>query len=465
MLQENNATMSTTIQTINPVNNAILKTYNLLEPSDFGAVLEASRKGYEVWRTMPLQERCNYILRIADEIDRNIHKYAMIATQEMGKPVQQSIAELKKSAMSLRYYAENAVAFLHPDQIPSENKNSFVSYQPLGTVMAIMPWNFPYWQVFRVMAPVLLGGNAMLLKHASNVTGCSLAIQEIVEHAGLPSGVFQSLVVRASQTEQLIAHPYVQAVTFTGSTEVGKQIAATAGRYLKKQVLELGGSDAYIVCEDADLHLAAAALAKSRMNNAGQSCIAAKRFIVMDSVVKPFLELLRAAMEAYEMGNPEDDACNLGAMARPDLRDELHRQVQASVAKGAKIAMGGYIPEHEGAYYPPTILTQVTKGMPAYHEEFFGPVAIVITAATVAEAISIANDTAYGLGGGIFSSNEAKAMELAEQCIEAGTVNINSCVVSNPKLPFGGIKESGYGRELSRNGLMEFVNIKTVVTN
>lgn len=452
-----------TVSSVNPANGKEIAAYTLLDKSRFDTVLEKSRHGFGTWKDLTVEERAALLLKVAVIIETGIQEYAAIATAEMGKPIAQAVAELDKSVVALRYYAANAAAFLEPRAIPTVNRKSYVTYRPLGTVLAVMPWNFPYWQVFRVMGPVLLAGNAMLLKHASNVTGCALAIEAILQEAGLPDGVFRTLVIDAEDTEYFIAHPVVQAVTFTGSTATGKKIAAMAGRYIKKQVLELGGSDAYIICEDADVQLAARSLAQSRMNNAGQSCIAAKRFIVHQAVKEAFLSSLGQEMQQYTIGDPEASGCKLGPMARPDLRDALHLQVQKSVSMGARLVMGGYIPGNEGAYYPPTILADVRKGMPAYEEEFFGPVAIVITAATEEEAIQIANDTVFGLGGGIFSADEDKAFRMAELLIDAGTVNVNSCVVSEPSLPFGGIKESGYGRELSRNGLMEFVNVKTIV--
>ncbi len=455
--------MTTSVSSVNPANGKAIATYNVLEASGFDAVLRNSSEGLERWKSLTVGERAAFMLRIADVIEADLHRYAAIATAEMGKPISQGVAELEKSAVSLRYYGAHAEAFLQPEVISTANRKSYVVYRPLGTVLAVMPWNFPYWQVFRVMAPVLLSGNVMLLKHASNVSGCALAIGSILKDAGLPEGVFQALIIQAEDTEYFISHPAVQAVTFTGSTATGKKIAATAGRYIKKQVLELGGSDAYIVCEDADLRLSARALAQSRMNNAGQSCIAAKRFIVHKAVEEEFIALLSEEMQQYEMGDPSAPSCKLGPMAREDLRNELHRQVRESVALGARMVMGGYIPDREGAYYPPTILAGVAKGMPAYSEEFFGPVAIVITVASEEEAVRVANDTVFGLGGGIFSRDEERALRIAELLVDAGTVNVNSCVVSEPALPFGGIKESGYGRELSRNGLMEFVNIKTIV--
>lgn len=455
--------MTTSVTSVNPADGKAIASYTVLEASGFDKVLQSSSEGFERWKRLSVRERADFILRIAAVIESGLHRYAAIATAEMGKPISQSVAELEKSAVSLRYYAAHAEAFLQPEMIPTSNRKSYVAYRPLGTVLAVMPWNFPYWQVFRVMGPVLLAGNAMLLKHASNVSGCALAIESILKDAGLPEGVFRALIIRAEDTEYFIAHPAVQAVTFTGSTATGKKIAATAGRYIKKQVLELGGSDAYIVCEDADLRLAARALAQSRMNNAGQSCIAAKRFIVHKAVEEEFIALLSEEMRQYEMGDPAAPSCKLGPMAREDLRNDLHRQVEESVALGARMVMGGYIPDREGAYYPPTILAGVAKGMPAYSEECFGPVAIVITVASEEEAVRVANDTAFGLGGGIFSRDEERAFRIAELLVDAGTVNVNSCVVSEPALPFGGIKESGYGRELSRNGLIEFVNVKTIV--
>ncbi len=388
-----------------------------------------------------------------------------MATDEMGKPISQSVAELEKCAFTLNYYAENGEALLKEEKIKSDAKEGFVTFEPIGTVLAIMPWNFPYWQVYRALGPILISGNTMLLKHASNVTGCGQAIQKSIDECGFPKGIFELLQIKSDAVEAVIADPRVHAITFTGSTFAGKKVAATAGAHLKKQVLELGGSDAYIILEDADLKAAAEICATSRLNNTGQSCIAAKRMIVVESVAAPFERLLMDAFEQRPFGNPSDADTKVGTMARLDLRTELHQQVEKSVDKGAQVLCGGYIPGGDAAFYPPTILTKVSKGMPAYEEELFGPVASIIIVKDEAEAIAVANDSEFGLGGAVFTKDLKKGKLLASKYIDAGSVFVNGMVSSNAKFPFGGIKQSGYGRELSGYGIKEFVNIKTVVVN
>ena len=380
----------------------------------------------------------------------------------MGKPINQSRAEVEKCAMSLEYYATHGGKMLQDELVTTDAQKSFVSFQPLGVVLAVMPWNFPYWQVFRAMGPILMAGNTMLLKHASNVSGCALAIEDILNEAGAPRNLFQTLLLPASEVSELIAHPSIAAVTFTGSTTAGKQVASVAASHIKKQVLELGGSDAYILLIDADLDLAVRTCVNGRLVNSGQSCVAAKRFIVVKELKSAFEQGMLAAFEATSFGDPLDEKNKIGPMARKDLRDELHQQVLESIAKGAVLLCGGYIPDGEGAYYPPTILTNVKKGMPAYDDELFGPVAAIIEAHDEADAIHKANDTIYGLGSGIFSQDIQRAEEIATKELQAGSCFVNAFVHSDPRLPFGGIKQSGYGRELSGYGIREFVNIKTV---
>jgi len=453
-----------TITTINPATNQTISTYSQLDHTAIDQAINEAQDGHIIWVQTSLQERIALLKQLAKIIQEKASIYAPIASVEMGKPVSQSIAELEKCARAINYYADNATQLMQPQHVATEFGKSYVSYQPLGVVLAIMPWNFPFWQVFRAIGPILISGNSMLLKHASNVSGCALAIQEMMDLAGFPKGIFQSLIIGSNQVERIIAHPYIQAVTFTGSTEVGKKIASTAGKYLKKQVLELGGSDAYIICEDADVDMAVRELVASRLNNAGQSCIGAKRYIVLESISEAFTTKIVEAFSSYTLyQNPLDINSNLGPMTSVAARNELHKQVISNQHLGANILCGGYIPEHEGAYYPPTVLTNITKEMPAYSEELFGPVATIITAKNIDEAIHIANDTAFGLGAGIFSTNAAWAEQIANERLQAGSVAVNQCVHSDPRLPFGGIKESGYGRELSAFGFREFVNIKAVV--
>jgi succinate-semialdehyde dehydrogenase/glutarate-semialdehyde dehydrogenase len=351
---------------------------------------------------------------------------------------------------------------LSPEIIATDAGKSYATFQPLGVVLAVMPWNYPFWQVFRFAVPALMAGNAGVLKHSANVPGCALAIEDVFRQAGFPESIFQTLMIGGDRVEKVIENPLVKAVTLTGSKPAGQAVAATAGRLLKKSVLELGGSDPYIVLEDADLEAAAAACAASRLLNSGQSCIAAKRFVVVEVVRHSFEALLVDQMRAKKMGDPMVESVEIGPQARFDLRDDLHRQVRQSIEKGARCLLGGKLPEGPGAFYPPTVLTDVHKGMPAYDEETFGPVAAVIGVKDEKEAIRVANDTVFGLGAAVFTRDIARGERIAATALDAGNCFVNAFVKSDPRLPFGGIKESGYGRELSHYGIKEFVNIKTV---
>jgi succinate-semialdehyde dehydrogenase/glutarate-semialdehyde dehydrogenase len=370
----------------------------------------------------------------------------------MGKPVRAGVAEVQKCAVGCDYYAENAERFLAPEIIKTDARKSFVAFRPLGVVLAVMPWNFPFWQVFRFAAPGLMAGNAAVLKHASNVPGCALAIEQIFRKAGFPENLFRTLMIGSRSVDAVIEHPLMRAATLTGSGPAGRAVASKAGALLKKTVLELGGSDPYLVLEDADLDLAATVGTRGRLVNSGQSCIAAKRFIVVEKARRQFEELFVARMSAAKMGDPLSEDTEIGPLARHDLRDTVHRQVEDSVAKGARCLLGGTIPNRRGAYYPPTVLTDVTKGMPAFDEEVFGPVAAVIPVKDEEQAIATANDTAFGLGGGVFTRDLARGEHIAAELIDSGMVFVNEHVSSDPRLPFGGIKESGYGRELSHYG-------------
>jgi succinate-semialdehyde dehydrogenase/glutarate-semialdehyde dehydrogenase len=454
--------MSDTLVSVNPFTGKEIARYKTDTPTIVKYKLDQAHKAFEKWSNVSIRQRAAYLKALADYLQKNKKKMAETATLEMGKPYIQSITEIEKSATTLAFYAEHGSRFLEPEQVETEAQKSFVTFRPLGTVLAIMPWNFPYWQVFRAMGPILMAGNTMLLKHASNVTGCALIIEKALEEAGLPEHIFQTLVLPSSAVEPVIAHRYVQAVTFTGSSSAGSKVAAAAGSHLKKQVLELGGSDAYIVLADADLKRAVEVCVTSRLNNTGQSCISAKRFVVDEKVIATFESQMAEQMQERTYGDPMNMAAQLGPMARHDLRDALHKQVMESVEKGAKLLCGGFIPEGEGAFYPPTVLTNVKKGMPAYDEEMFGPVAAIIRAKDEDDAIRIANDSIYGLGGAIFSRDVKKAEKIAEEQLQAGSIFVNDFVRSDARLPFGGIKQSGYGRELSSYGLREFVNIKTV---
>lgn len=452
-----------TFSSINPATDKPIGSYQHHSTSQLDKALKNADKAYRQWSQTTIKERAQLLTSIAKAIKDNLEEYAQLATAEMGKPIAQSRAELEKCAKTLAFYAQNGPSMLANELIATESRKSYVSFQPLGVVLAIMPWNFPYWQVFRAMAPIILSGNAMLLKHASNVSGCALAIEKILKKAKAPNGLFQSVLIGSDKVAELIAAPQVSAITFTGSTSAGRKVASIAAQNLKKQVLELGGSDAYIVLEDADINLAIQTCFDARFVNSGQSCVAAKRFIVVKKIRKKFEELMLVKVKSAQYGDPRDSQNIIGPMARIDLRNELHDQVTRSIASGAKLLCGGYIPQCVGAFYPPTLLTNVKKGMSAYDEELFGPVAVIIEAKDEQDAIKIANDTEYGLGSAIFSKNRKHAEAIAQQLIQAGNCFINAAVHSDPRLPFGGIKNSGYGRELSVYALREFVNIKTIV--
>jgi len=387
---------------------------------------------------------------------------AGIIVSEMGKVKREAIGEVEKCASVCGFYAQNAEAFLKNEPIKTEASESYISYQPIGTVLAVMPWNFPFWQVFRFLAPALMAGNTGVLKHASNVSGCALAIEQIVLESGFPEDVFRTLLIGSRAVKSVIENSKIKAVTLTGSTPAGRSVASIAGAALKKSVLELGGSDPYLILEDADVNTAARLCVASRLLNAGQSCIGAKRFIVVDSVYEQFKSEFVRLMSEAKFGDPLDPQTTIGPLARTDLRDELHQQVEKSREMGANMVLGGFIPESYAPFYPPTVIENVVPGMPAYHEELFGPVAVLFRVNSVEEAVRIANDTVFGLGAGIFTSDIEKGKALADKGLEAGCVFVNDFVKSDPRLPFGGIRESGYGRELSLVGIREFVNVKTV---
>jgi succinate-semialdehyde dehydrogenase/glutarate-semialdehyde dehydrogenase len=398
---------------------------------------------------------------VAAVLRKHLDEYAGIITREMGKPVTEARAEIEKCAWLCEYYAQEGPGFLADELIESDASCSLVAWQPLGTVLAVMPWNFPFWQVFRFAVPALVAGNTGLLKHASNVPLCALAIEAVFREAGFPEGVFRSLMISSARVAKLIADPRVHAVTLTGSEPAGREVAAAAGAHLKKTVLELGGSDPFIVLEDADLDLALENAVTSRFLNTGQSCIAAKRFILVESIADEFVRRFRAAVEALTVGDPLDENTRLGPLARIDLRDTLHQQVIDSIAAGA-VAVTGCNPESgPGAWYQPSILDRVAPGMPAWSEELFGPVALVIRARDEADAVRIANDSPFGLGGSVWTADSVRGERVARQ-LECGCAFVNGLVKSDPRLPFGGVKHSGYGRELSRLGIREFVNAKTV---
>jgi succinate-semialdehyde dehydrogenase/glutarate-semialdehyde dehydrogenase len=457
--------MSDRLISVNPATGKVLAEYDIYDEKKVASAIKQSEKAFAAWKEYSLKERGGVMKKIATQLRKDKQELAELATLEMGKPLAQSLAEVEKCAFTFEYYAKEGSAFLKDEIVKTDARKSYVSFQPLGIVLAIMPWNFPYWQVLRAMAPAVMAGNVMLLKHASNIPGCALAIEKVMKDAGAPKGLFQTLLLPSSRIEALIENPAIAAITFTGSTVAGSKVAQTAAKHIKKQVLELGGSDPYIILKDADMKLAVKTCVDGRLVNSGQSCVAAKRFIVEKSVQKEFVEQFVKLMQDAKHGHPMDMDNKIGPMARHDLRDQLHQQVLKSIEMGAKLLCGGYIPDSKGAYYPPTVLTNVKKGMPAYDEELFGPVAAIITAKDEPDAIRLANDSMYGLGAGIFSKNRTKAEKIAATQLQAGNCFVNSFVHSDPRLPFGGTKQSGYGRELSIFGIREFVNIKTVFIN
>lgn len=450
------------MRAIDPATGELLHEYPDSTPEEVQAAIAAAATAQRAWRRRSFTERAEPLTRAAALLRARREELARLAAQEMGKPLREGRAEVDKCAWVCEFYAQHGAEMLSCEEVSSDARRSFVTFNPLGVVLAVMPWNFPFWQVFRFAAPALLAGNAALLKHASNVPGCALAIEALLREAGLPDGVFRTLLVGSAAIPELIAHPAVAAVTLTGSEPAGRAVAACAGAHLKKTVLELGGSDPYVVLADADLELAARTCAAARLINSGQSGIAAKRFVVERAVLERFTVLFTAHMRAAKVGHPLQEDTQVGPLARHDLRDELHAQVQASLARGARCLLGGEIPPGPGAFYPPTVLTDVGPEMPAYEEELFGPVAAIIAAEDEADALRIANCTSFGLGAAVFTKDVARGERIAADELEAGSCFVNAAVRSDPRLPFGGIKASGYGRELSHYGIKEFVNIKTV---
>ncbi len=446
---------------INPATGRRLHIHGPHTSVQIAAALQLAHAAFLGWRETAPAFRARHLRNIARALRAQGAGLASVITAEVGKPITQARAEIEKCAMVCDYYARHGAGYLADEHPAGAPKNARIAYEPLGPVLAIMPWNFPFWQFFRAAAPALMAGNTLVLKHASNVSGCALAIARIFADAKLPAGLCQALLIRAHEVPALIADPRIRAVTLTGSTEAGRQVAALAGSALKPCVFELGGSDPYLILGDADLALAAEVCAASRLVNSGQSCVSAKRFIVVAAVRREFEKRLVTRMAARRMGDPLDPATAVGPLARHDLRDELHRQVRQSVRRGARVLLGGRPAKGAGWFYPPTVLTNVKPGMPAYDEELFGPVAAIIPVRDEAEAVIVANDTVYGLGAAIFSRDRPRAREIAHQ-LEAGMVFINDFVRSDPTLPFGGTKQSGYGRELGLPGIRAFVNSKTL---
>jgi succinate-semialdehyde dehydrogenase/glutarate-semialdehyde dehydrogenase len=450
------------LKTVNPMNGELVREYPEASDDDVRQTLREASCAFAGWRTTSFATRAAKMRAAADVLEARKEELAHLMAIEMGKPLAAGRSELDKCAGTCRFYADMAERYLADEPVETEATRSYVAYNPLGPVLAVMPWNFPFWQVFRFAAPALMAGNVGLLKHASNVTGCALAIEGVFREAGVPEAAFRTLLVGSDRVGPVIDAPEVKAVTLTGSTPAGQSVAARAGKVLKKAVLELGGSDPYIVLEDADLEAAAETCVNSRLINSGQSCIAAKRFIVVEPVRRRFEELFVEKMRVKKMGDPLEPGVEVGPMARHDLRDSVHEQVEASVKAGARLLLGGQPTAGKGAFYPPTVLAGVRKGMVAFDEEIFGPVAAIVPAADEQQAIDLANDSPFGLGAAVFTRDVARGEQIAAESLEAGSCFVNALVRSDPRLPFGGIKESGYGRELSHFGIREFVNIKTV---
>ncbi|MBE0646093.1 MAG: NAD-dependent succinate-semialdehyde dehydrogenase [Bacteroidetes bacterium] len=446
---------------VNPATGEVLEQYDEHSSEETLRRIDLAATAFRAWRETDFAHRAGLMHRAAAELHARREDYARMMTHEMGKPITQARAEVDKCALVCDWYAENAEHILQKEVMPSDASESYVRFDPIGPVLAVMPWNFPFWQVFRFAAPALMAGNTGLLKHASNVPGCALMIEDVFRRAGFPEGCFQTLLIGSGAVKAVITHPAVVAATLTGSESAGSHVASDAGRELKKTVLELGGSDPFIVLDDADVDQAARTGAMARMINTGQSCIAAKRFIVTERVAERFTALFTHAVAGMKTGDPLQDDTEVGAMAREDLLLDLDAQVRASVALGAEVLTGGRRLDGPGAFYMPTVLGNVRKGMPVFDEETFGPVAAVIVVRDEDEAITVANDSAFGLGASLWTRDRARAERLAPR-IEAGSVFVNGLVKSDPRLPFGGVKRSGYGRELSHYGIREFVNIKTV---
>ena len=450
-----------TIASINPATGETLKTFAPLTDAEIDARLQRAADTFRIYRRTSFRERAACMLRAAEILEREKEELGRLMTLEMGKPRQAGIDEAAKCALACRYYAEHAEAILADEDVPTSATRSYIAYQPLGVVLAVMPWNFPFWQVFRFAAPALMAGNVGILKHASNVPQCALAIEDVFRRAGFPEGAFQALLITARQVGPLLADPRVAAATLTGSESAGSQVASEAGKRIKKTVLELGGSDPFIVMPSAGLDAAATTAVTARAINNGQSCIAAKRFIVHDAIFDAFAERFVAGMRQLRVGDPMDPSTQVGPLATPDILGDLERQVRDTVARGARVLTGGNRLDCPGNYYAPTVLTDIPADSPAYGEELFGPVAALFRVADVDHAIRLANDTTFGLGSSAWTNDPDERQRFIDD-LEAGQVFINAMVASDPRVPFGGVKRSGYGRELGAHGIREFVNIKTV---
>jgi succinate-semialdehyde dehydrogenase/glutarate-semialdehyde dehydrogenase len=450
------------IQTINPATEEILNNYECLNEQKILKKIEAGHDAYLTWKKTSFAKRQGLMLQLAHLLEERREELAIEMSLEMGKPVTAGKAEIDKCTWVCEHYAEHAEIYLAPRTVQTEMKLAKVTYTPMGIIFAVMPWNFPFWQVFRFAVPAIMAGNGALLKHSSISLGAGTRIEQLFKEAGFPLHLFQNLILDNEHTLKVIEHPYVSAVTLTGSEQAGSIVAAHAGKYLKKSLLELGGSDPYLVLEDADLELAAHCIVTSRLNNSGQVCIAAKRVIALKSIAKELTEKIIYFMGLFKMGDPLDPKINFGPLARKDFRNNLHSQVEKSIKQGAKLLLGGIIPAGKGFYYPPTLLTDVKSGMVAFDEELFGPVIAITIVDTEREAITNANNSKFGLGAAVFTKDLIKGEHIATNEIDAGICFVNSFVASDPRLPFGGIKHSGFGRELSEEGILEFVAIKTI---
>ena len=455
------ATTISQISAVNPATEEVIASFDAFGPDEVEMALAEAQDAFLDWRERPIAERAVPMRALARVLRERSERYARLATLEMGKPITEAKAEIEKCAFGADHFAQNAARYLADEEIRANARRSIVAFQPLGVVLAVMPWNFPFWQVIRFAAPALMAGNAAVLKHASNVPQCALAIEEAFRDAGFPQGLLRAILVSGSAVEPLIADDRIRAVTLTGSSDTGSRIAELAGRALKKTVLELGGSDPFIVLGDADLQLAATTAVRARNQNNGQSCIAAKRFVVVESIADEFERRFARGVEDLVVGDPIDPKTQIGPLARRDLLDTLERQVDESVRVGARVLTGGERIAGRGYYFRPTVLTRVTRDMAAFREETFGPAAAVIRVRDADEAVIVANDSAYGLGASIWTRDAALGERLARE-IESGSVFVNGMVASDPRLPFGGIKRSGYGRELSAFGAREFTNIQTI---
>lgn len=449
-----------TIRSVNPTTGEVFAEYPYMDSETIDQKLTRAWDTYESWKQTDFDKRTRLMHKAAQILRDKTEKYARLMVKEMGKPIGQARGEVQKCAWACEYFADNAREFLAHEEMQSDGSRAFVRFDPLGPIFAVMPWNFPFWQVIRFAAPNLMAGNVGILKHSHNVGGCAVALQELFEEAGFPVGAFQTIFISNDMTEEVVGHTSIRGVTLTGSVGAGRAVATLAGKHLKPSVLELGGSDPFVVLDDCDLDLTVEQAVRGRLINNGQSCIAAKRFIVEKGIYNDFVERFRDELAAQTMGDPMDDTTDLGPMARLDLRTTLHKQVERSIDEGAKLVLGGEVPEREGFYYPATLVTECEYDMPVFDEETFGPVAAVTRVNNADEAVEVANHSQFGLGASVWTRTD-RGVELAAR-IEAGHVSVNGIVKSDPRLPFGGVKDSGYGRELSHHGIHEFVNKKTV---